>query len=131
MNGVDNGVGNKKTRKDEKAESSAVSHQQQPDHTEIGDQRVSNEATPAFNSTTSAPRRPGPSMIGLPLNRDGWLIKEYFSYLCGTFDIRSLIDDHLNGLQSVSFSGSNEELNSEVFYREDHASCLVIIGGGF
>ena len=106
MNGVDNvnSVGNKKTRKDEEAESSADSHQQQPDRPKTGDQvsQLHNgEVTPAFNSTTAAPRRAAPSTIGRPLNREEWLAKEYFNYLCGTFDIRSLIGDHFNGLRSV------------------------------
>lgn len=87
VNGVHT-VSNKKPRMDEEAD--AGSHQPETsDH-----QQLHNEVTPAFNSSTAAPRRPVPSIIvGRPLNRDQFLAKEYFAYLCGTFDLRSLIGD--------------------------------------
>lgn len=53
------------------------------------DHQVDSKSMPGLNATSVKPLL----TIGRQMNRDEWLAKEYFSYLCGTFDFVSFMVD--------------------------------------
>ena len=97
--GNTSGLGVREARKDESAdgdvekgtESASESTSESGQPSQIDHQAEHNKSTPG--STTSRPVSQLPT--GRPWGRDEWLAKEYFSYLCGTFDfVSSLASDH-------------------------------------
>ena len=86
LNGSPSDLGGLREAKKEEADQKDTNSETGDHPNQVHDhQEDQNKSGPLLNSTTATPI----PTIGRQWSRDEWLAKEYFSYLCGTFDFGS------------------------------------------